>query len=117
MADNGRDGWVPLPPGELPSVGTTAAVSVDGRNLLMCNVGGRIYVVADKCPHANAPLARGRLTDHVLECPLHGGKLDVRDGSPLQNPIRKTASAFPVRERDGRLEISLQPTEQETSNA
>jgi nitrite reductase/ring-hydroxylating ferredoxin subunit len=102
---------------ELPPSGTTCALTIGDRNLLLCNVGGRAYAIADRCSHANAPLARGRLAGHVLECPLHGGKLDVRDGTPLQNPIRKPVAAYPMRERGGKLEISLQPIKQETSDA
>lgn len=115
MSDERRD-WRDLAD-PLPAVGTACALTIEDRNLLLCNVDGHAYVVADRCSHANAPLSRGRLTGHVLECPLHGGKLDVRDGSPLQGPIRKPVAAFPVRKRSGKLEISLQPIEQETPNA
>jgi nitrite reductase/ring-hydroxylating ferredoxin subunit len=111
-----QEGWqkISVP---LPSAGTTCPFTVGDRNLLLCNVNGEAYVVADKCSHANAPLARGRLSGHVLECPLHGGKLDVRDGKPVQNPIRKPVAVYPVRSRDGRFEISLQPSGLETNNA
>jgi len=102
---------------ELPAAGGTCALTIEDRNLLLCNVDGRAYVVADRCSHANAPLSRGRLTGHVLECPLHGGKLDVRDGSAVQPPIRRPIAAYPVRERDGKLEVSLQPLQQETTDA
>ena len=101
----------------LPASGSTCPFTVDGQALLLCNVDGQAYVVADKCSHANAPLARGRLSGHVLECPLHGGKLDVRDGKPVQNPIRKPVAVYPVRNRDGRFEISLQPSGLENNNA
>ena len=115
MSEDRRD-WRDLAD-PLPPVGTTCALTVEDRNLLLCNVDGRAYVVADRCSHANAPLSRGRLTGHVLECPLHGGKLDVRDGSPVQAPIRGSVAAYPVRKRGDKLEISLQPIEQETPNA
>lgn len=102
---------------KLPPLGKTCEVSAGERELLLCNVDGRAYAVANRCSHANAPLARGRLSGHVLECPLHGGKLDVRDGSAIQHPIRKPTAVYSVRERNGILEISSQPMEQETNNA
>jgi anthranilate 1,2-dioxygenase ferredoxin subunit len=43
----------------------------------------------------------------LLECPLHGGKLDVRDGSHVALPIRKPARTYPVRVVDGGIEIDL----------
>jgi nitrite reductase/ring-hydroxylating ferredoxin subunit len=43
----------------------------------------------------------------VLECPLHGGKLDVRDGSPVAPPIRRPVATFPVRRTQDGLEVGL----------
>ncbi len=104
---------------EMPAQGETCPFSIDGRPLLLCNVAGTPYVVADRCPHASAPLSKGRLTDHVLECPLHGGKLDVRDGTPIAHPIRKPVAAYPIRRTDDAIEVSLEPFKQgrETDNA
>ena len=42
----------------------------------------------------------------VLECPVHGGRLDVRDGSPQRHPIRRPATTYPVRESGGQIEIT-----------
>jgi nitrite reductase/ring-hydroxylating ferredoxin subunit len=53
------------------------------------------------------PLAGGRLRGTVLECPLHGGKLDVRDGRPCAQPIRKPATTFEVRPAQAGIEIRL----------
>ena len=112
--------WRELPL-QLPAIGTTRAFTVESHDLLLCNVEGRPYVVAARCSHAKASLAGGRLNGHELECPLHGGKLDVRDGSPLQQPIRKALASFPVREHEGRMEFSLQsvgqPIQKETNDA
>ena len=66
----------------------------------------RLYAIEDRCPHAGVALASGRLEGFVLECPLHGGRLDVRDGSPVEAPIRRAAERFAVREGvRGELEV------------
>jgi nitrite reductase/ring-hydroxylating ferredoxin subunit len=83
------------------------AIETAGRQLVLCNAAGRVYALEDRCPHANVKLSGGRLEGSVLECPLHGGKLDVRDGSPLRPPIRKAATTFEVIEVDGGFEIQL----------
>lgn len=90
-----------LPPGGL------RAVEAGGRKLLVCNAGGTYYALENRCPHAAIPLDAGRLDGFALECPLHGGKLDVRDGSPQGHPIRRAAATFPVRSVDGGIEIEL----------
>jgi nitrite reductase/ring-hydroxylating ferredoxin subunit len=90
-----------------PAPGEMRAVSVAGRSVLVCNVAGALYAIENRCPHAGIPLATGRLRGCVLECPMHGGKLDVRDGSPKALPIRVAAPLFGVRAASSGLEICL----------
>jgi nitrite reductase/ring-hydroxylating ferredoxin subunit len=78
-----------------------------GLRLLLCNVGGTAHVIEDRCPHAFARLSEGRLEGHVLECPLHGGKLDVRDGQPLAPPIRRPVRTFAVRRSGEQLQVEI----------
>jgi len=90
-----------LEPGEL------RAIEAGERQVLLCNVAGEYFALENRCPHAEMPLVGGRLEGAVLECPLHGGKLDVRDGSPQQLPIRRHVVTFPVRQVAGGIEIDL----------
>jgi nitrite reductase/ring-hydroxylating ferredoxin subunit len=90
-----------LPPGGVRTV------DAGGRQLLVCFANGDYYALENRCPHAAAPLDGGRLSGFALECPLHGGKLDVRDGSPQGHPIRRAAITFPVQCVDGGIEIRL----------
>jgi nitrite reductase/ring-hydroxylating ferredoxin subunit len=94
-------------PVTLPEPGRTAAFRIGERDLLLCNVGGEPFVVDDRCPHARTPLAGGRLRGFVLECPLHGGKIDVRDGSPAAPPVRRPVASWPARRNGERLEVAL----------
>jgi nitrite reductase/ring-hydroxylating ferredoxin subunit len=90
-----------------PAPGELQAVDVAGQAIVLCNAAGRVYALEDRCPHADVKLSGGRLDGTVLECPLHGGKLDVRDGSPQRLPIRRPAITFPLTEVDGGFEIQL----------
>ena len=56
------------------------------------------------------PLTGGRLEDWFLQCPLHGVKLDVRDGSAVALPIRKSVCTFEVQIIEGQPEITLGET-------
>ena len=87
--------------------GQMRALEAHGRRLLVCNAEGRFYALEDRCPHAFIGLSAGRLRGCVLECPQHGGSLDVRDGSPKSLPIRRAATTFPVRPVEGGIEIDL----------
>ncbi|MEM7410544.1 MAG: Rieske 2Fe-2S domain-containing protein [Myxococcota bacterium] len=87
--------------------GQTRAVEAEGIKLLVCNVDGAFFVIENRCPHAMVTLDQGTLRGCVLECPVHGGTLDVRDGSPQSHPIRRSAQTFSVREVGTTLEVSL----------
>jgi nitrite reductase/ring-hydroxylating ferredoxin subunit len=87
--------------------GALRAVEVEGHKLVLCRAEDGVYVLENRCPHAFVPLDAGCLRGFLLECPLHGGKLDVRDGSPCGYPIRKPVTTFAVRPVAGGIEIDL----------
>ena len=87
--------------------GQTRAVSAHGRELLVCNAEGRFYAIENRCPHAMVRLDTAVLTGCVLECSVHGGRIDVRDGSPQRHPIRRPAQTYRVRVRGAQIEIDL----------
>ena len=91
----------------MPGPGRTVAFEVEGRALLLCNVAGEPHVVRDECSHARTPLSGGRLCGFVLECPLHGGKIDVRDGAPAAPPIRRPVATYPARLTAAGIEVAL----------
>jgi len=75
--------------------------------LLLCNVGGVVYAVADACTHDRGPLGEGRLRGAAIECPRHGARFDVRDGSVLAPPAVRPLATFASRIVDGRVEVVL----------
>lgn len=91
---------------ELPP-GGKRAVDLGGRSILICNAGGEIYAVANACTHAAIPLLSGKLRGCVLECPLHGGRFDLRDGRPVAGPPRRNLERFATRVIDGRIAVRL----------
>jgi nitrite reductase/ring-hydroxylating ferredoxin subunit len=98
--------WLEVPVA-LPPPGRMAPFEAGGRELILCNVAGTPCVIEDRCPHVEVALSEGRLEGAVLECPLHGGKLDVRDGSPVAAPIRRPARTFAVRSDGGRIQVEV----------
>jgi len=95
-------------PVELPPLGGTRAFELASRKLLLCNAGGTPYVIENVCPHAFVSLEGGAIDGSVLECPHHGGRIDLRDGRPVRLPIRRSVAAFAVREAaQGVLEVAL----------
>ncbi len=69
------------------SDGKMKHVEVDGKEVLIANVGGKFYAISDRCGHMNALLSMGNLTGNTVTCPFHGAKFDVTTGSKLSEPI------------------------------
>jgi len=70
-------------------------VAVARERVLLVNVAGVFHALRDACGHQRAPLSRGRLEGHVVECPVHFARFDVRTGQLLSGP---TAEDVPVHE-------------------
>jgi nitrite reductase/ring-hydroxylating ferredoxin subunit len=75
--------------------------------LAVYHVGGRLYAVADVCPHAGAVLSEGDLEGPVLTCPLHGSQFDVRTGDRLRGPADVPLGTFPLVEEGGRVYLLI----------
>lgn len=64
--------------------------------IALYHLGGRLWAVADRCPHAGASLCEGVLDGAVVTCPRHGSQFRVTDGSRLRGPADTDLETFPV---------------------
>jgi nitrite reductase/ring-hydroxylating ferredoxin subunit len=95
------DGFVrALKAGEL-AAGEMKWAAVEGERLLFVNVEGAFYALADACGHQRAPLSRGTLEGHLLECPLHFARYDVRTGKLVEGPLAEDVPVYEVRVEGG----------------
>jgi naphthalene 1,2-dioxygenase system ferredoxin subunit len=82
-------------------------VVVAGRDVAIYGVGDQVYATDNLCTHGNARLCDGFLDGHEIECPLHQGKFDVRDGMPTCEPVTQAVRSYPVRIDGGRVYLQL----------
>jgi nitrite reductase/ring-hydroxylating ferredoxin subunit len=80
---------------------------VGGHAVLVCNVAGDFYALADTCTPDRGPLGEGRLRGHLLECPRHGSRFDIRDGEPTTPPAMRPVTTYAVRVRGDAVEVLL----------
>lgn len=57
-----------------------------GTEVLVANVGGNYFAIANKCTHMSTNLSTGTLEGNILTCPKHGQKFDVTTGKSVQGP-------------------------------
>jgi nitrite reductase/ring-hydroxylating ferredoxin subunit len=72
------------------------AYEVGDRRLAVFNVEGKFYVTDDECTHASASLAEGMLEGDVIECCLHFGAFDVKNGAVKAPPCSIALRTYKV---------------------
>jgi len=93
--------WVDaLSADELPT-DDVIGVMIAGRDIALYTVGDAVYATDNTCTHGQARLCDGFLDGHEIECPLHQGKFDVRNGKPTCEPVTEALRSYPVKV-DGR---------------
>jgi naphthalene 1,2-dioxygenase system ferredoxin subunit len=83
-------------------------VDVAGRDIALYRVEGRVFATDNTCTHGHARLCDGFLEGHEIECPLHQGKFDIRDGNATCAPVTEAIRCYPVRIEGGRVFLQLQ---------
>ncbi len=90
------DGFVPVTRASELSPGAMTWVALDRERVLIANVDGCFYALQDSCGHRQAPLSKGTLEGHVIECPLHFARFDVRTGKLLTGPTAADVPTYQV---------------------
>jgi 3-phenylpropionate/trans-cinnamate dioxygenase ferredoxin subunit len=99
---------IPLAPASDLVEGQARVFDAEGLRVAVCKVGGKLYAVEDLCTHDDGPLGEGRLEGYAIECPRHGARFDVRDGSVLRMPAAYPVRTFPVSEHEGQLYVEVE---------
>ena len=87
------------------SEGRAKVVYAGGEQIALFNMGGAIYAVANRCSHANGPLAEGAIEATTVTCPYHGSQFDLTTGQPLCGPASRPLSRFEVRVERGQVYV------------
>lgn len=87
---------------ELPP-GGSKVVYHEGRQVALFNVQGRVFAIANRCSHANGPLADGAIDGCTVTCPYHESKFDLQTGEPLSGPAARPLPVYEVRVEDGAI--------------
>jgi 3-phenylpropionate/trans-cinnamate dioxygenase ferredoxin component len=70
-------------------------------SVIIFNINGTYYCIADICSHDGGPLEDGPLDGFSVECPRHGACFDVRSGTALSMPATSPIPVYEVKVEDG----------------
>jgi len=79
-----------------------------GEDVLVVNLDGELHAMSNICSHDYAELSDGELEGVEIVCPLHQARFDVRSGEALSPPAYEALPTFPVRVRDGNVEVEVE---------
>lgn len=94
------------PLSDIPN-GERLFVEIDEKKIVIFNVGGNIFAIGDVCSHDSGPLGDGEVEGMDVICPRHGARFDIKTGQALLLPAVEDIPAYPVRIKDGMIEIGV----------
>jgi 3-phenylpropionate/trans-cinnamate dioxygenase ferredoxin component len=94
------------PASELPN-GERMFVEIEGKPIVIFNIAGQYFSIADVCSHDEGPVGEGDLEGYNITCPRHGAQFDVRTGEVTQMPAVVDIPAYPVRVVDGTIQLGI----------
>lgn len=94
------------PASELPN-GERLFVEIEGKSIVIFNIAGQFFSIADVCSHDDGPVGEGDIEGYNITCPRHGAEFDLRTGKVMQMPAVVDIPAYPVHVRDGNIFIGI----------
>ena len=102
--------------GDIPP-GTRRLAQVNGRAIVVFNLGGEFFALNNRCPHRGGSLCQGKQTGlvesdgpgnyrysrpgEIIRCPWHGWEFDIRTGQSWCDPTRVRARPYTVSVQPG----------------
>ncbi len=82
-------------------------VQVGDEDIAIYNVDGEFYATSNICTHGFASMVDGFQEGDAIECPLHGGRFDIKSGRALCAPVTEDLRTFEVKVNDGRVYVKV----------
>ncbi len=78
---------------------------LEEESIIILNIDGEYFCIADLCTHDGGPLEDGDVMDYQIECPRHGARFDVRSGAVTRLPATDPIPTYAVRVEDEQIWI------------
>ena len=79
----------------------------EGRSYAIYKAADGFYCTDGFCTHEEEHLETGLLTGHVIECPLHQGRFDIRTGEVVSPPPYVDLDTYPVKTENGQVYVKV----------
>ena len=99
--------WIELAAVEAIPEDDVIGIDAGGKSFALYMVEGEVYATDNICTHGNARLCDGFLEGHEIECPLHQGKFDIRNGKAMCAPLTEDVKTYPVKIEGARVFVEV----------
>ncbi len=99
--------WIELAAVDAIPEDDVSGIDAEGKSFALYQVDGEIYATDNICTHGNARLCDGFLEGHEIECPLHQGKFDIRNGKAMCAPLTEDVKIYPVKIEGTRVFVEV----------
>ncbi len=99
--------WIELTAVDAIPEDDVIGIDTEGKSFALYQVDGEIYATDNICTHGNARLCDGFLEGHEIECPLHQGKFDIRNGKAMCAPLTEDVKIYPVKIEGTRVFVEV----------
>ena len=104
----GTNHWLDVAAAEDIPPGAYEVVETDDLILAVFNLDGEFFAIEDICTHDGEELTGGPVDGDQIICPRHGARFCLRSGKALTPPAYEDLPTYPVRIRDGRVEVQAE---------
>jgi nitrite reductase/ring-hydroxylating ferredoxin subunit len=87
--------------------GAIAGVNVNGKEVLLANVSGKIYAIGNICTHMGCKLSDSMIKDGSIRCICHKSMFDLRTGKVKDGPATKPEPVFVVKVDHGKIMVKV----------
>jgi nitrite reductase/ring-hydroxylating ferredoxin subunit len=108
-----REVWIEVGPlADLPP-GESKSVYLDGQQVALFNVDGKLFALNNRCSHARGPLSEGDVEQDesgcTVTCPWHYAKFDLSTGRVVDGVASAPVPSYTIEVRDGMLYVGRKP--------
>ncbi len=89
---------------DLPE-GAMRKADFNGSPILLAKREGRIFALSNVCSHLGGPLNEGKFEGCEVECPWHGSRFSLEDGSVVDGPAVHPQPTLEVRVDNGQINV------------
>lgn len=110
-----REVWVDACPVDDLGPGEQRTAYLDGKQVALFNVDGRLFALSNRCSHARGPLSEGVVEEDgdlcTVTCPWHYARFDVASGRVVDGVASAPVASYQVEVRDGIVHVGTKPVD------